>query len=498
MYYVQLILSLITIFAISANADRKADLRGLRGGEHDFGRRGMLDDTTEITVDKNLYTENENIVIDWSFAAGAAQDGDWIGVYPESSGTSDLPAGSELWIYCQSGSQASTSTIPDSNGSAIFGPDGVDEGWPITGGSYRAHLIRNTNSPYTVVASSSVFQVEGSTCPAAITDVSDKMHQAPKDTDTIDRIAFSSCYKPTGQINDKLWKYLRDPFCKDNTCAWAWLGDNMYFDTDNMENKRLAYNKARNDQYYSAYGPVAEPKIPTTGTWDDHDYAWNNMGKHYSCKVQSQAEFVHHFNVPENDPRHPSKYPNQQEGIYSTNMFQRLDGTPNGIHLINLDARYHRSLSYPQNYASCEGASSTMLGATQWEWLQNELNRPSDIKVIASGIQVLPPTNKASVDNMCAYQEGGKTSFEQANEEIGEGDSSISGTSYESWGEFPQERTKLLRMVQKSVADGNTNQVIFISVSVSCLRIVISLCSQYVLILRILHCRATNTGQKFQ
>ena len=293
------------------------------------------------------------------------------------------------------------------------------------------------------------------------------MHLAPNDFDKIDRIAFSSCYKPGSQIDDKLWKYLRDPFCKDNTCAWAWLGDNMYFDTNNMGIKRVAYNRARNDQFYSAFGPVAEPKIPTTGTWDDHDFAWNNMGKHYSCKVQSQVEFVHHFNVPETDLRHPIHFPNQQEGIYSSNMFQRLDNTPNGIHLINLDARYHRSLSYPKSYAECEGAASTVLGDSQWEWLQNELNRPSDVKIIASGIQVLPPTYKTGANEMCAFLGDGQLSFEQANEELGEGDINYSGTFYESWGEFPQERTKLLRMVQKSVADGFTKQVVFISVSLN-------------------------------
>ncbi len=51
----------------------------------------------------------------------------------------------------------------------------------------------------------------------------------------------------------------------------------MYMDTDDQDLKRAKYNAARDNQYYSTYGPVANPKIPTTGTWDDHDYAWNNM-----------------------------------------------------------------------------------------------------------------------------------------------------------------------------------------------------------------------------
>ena len=52
----------------------------------------------------------------------------------------------------------------------------------------------------------------------------------------------------------------------------------MYADTTNMGEKRQAYNAARDDAYYNAKGPPAIPKIPTTGTWDDHDYAENVSG----------------------------------------------------------------------------------------------------------------------------------------------------------------------------------------------------------------------------
>ena len=107
------------------------------------------------------------------------------------------------------------------------------------------------------------------------------MHLPPNDSDKVDRIAFSSCFKPGQQINDKLWKYLRDPFFKDNRCDWNWLGDNMYYDTDNMNDKRKAYNDVRNDECYSRVGPLALPKIPVSGIWDDHDYGRNNMGKEY-------------------------------------------------------------------------------------------------------------------------------------------------------------------------------------------------------------------------
>ena len=85
---------------------------------------------------------------------------------------------------------------------------------------------------------------------------------------------------------------------------WLWLGDNMYKDGTNLDAKREKYNSARDEASYISHGPVALPKIPVMATWDDHDYASNNLGNDYPCKLESQDEFVTHFNIPESDPRH--------------------------------------------------------------------------------------------------------------------------------------------------------------------------------------------------
>ena len=186
------------------------------------------------------------------------------------------------------------------------------------------------------------------------------------------------------------------------------------------------------------------------------------QGKNYGCREQSQNEFVHHFNIPSSDPRHPDKGAIQQEGIYSAYMFNKDANNPNGMHLINLDGRYHRSNAL-LGQGPCEGASSTILGDTQWAWLQAELNKPSEFKVIGSGIQVLPPTNQdRNLNDYCAYSAGGASSFTAANAALNEGPG-VSGTSYESWGEFPQERTRLLHMCQESLNAGKTKHIIFIS-----------------------------------
>jgi hypothetical protein len=141
-------------------------------------------------------------------------------------------------------------------------------------------------STYTSIASSASFRVGpvGTVCPnvnsvctAATTAVSDATHLPPTDGMAISKVAFSSCFKPSQQINNALWQHVRTIFGSGS--VWNWLGDNMYDDSTSMETKRIAYNAAREDPYYSALGPLAEPKIPTTGTWDDHDYAYNNDGR---------------------------------------------------------------------------------------------------------------------------------------------------------------------------------------------------------------------------
>lgn len=135
-------------------------------------------------------------------------------------------------------------------------------------------------------------------------------------------------------------------------------------------------------------------------------------------------------------------------------MFSRPDNTSApGVHVIVLDARSGRSPTF-SSYGTCQGAASRMLSEDQWSWLDVELARPSAIKIIASGIQVLPPTNLQSTSgsSYCAYDGEGGT-FDSSVAAVGESSASV-GTSYESWGEMPQERTRLLQKCQRAINDG--------------------------------------------
>ena len=77
-------------------------------------------------------------------------------------------------------------------------------------------------------------------------------------------------------------------------------------------------------------------------TWDDHDYGSNNVGNDYPCPMESQDEFVSHFNIPETDPRHKNYSGGErQSGVYSSKMFYKSDenNPMESIHMILLDAR---------------------------------------------------------------------------------------------------------------------------------------------------------------
>jgi len=406
-----------------------------------------IESSPTIATDKSEYFGGDTIVVtitnydDPTFL-------DWVGIWSAVHDAKQLPSPSSEWDW-----------LTSSNTVKFVGD--------LCDGEYEVYLLQDISPPYSSLAAAA-FTVSGSTrkdcsdgvCTFATSPYDDEnVHMAPVDGTAVSKIAFSSCYAPSNQVSNALWKHMRNTFKAD---MWLWLGDNQYSDGRSLETKRERYNAARNDRFYREYGPVAEPKIPVTGTWDDHDYAANNQGDDYECKKLSQDEFVYHFNVPSDDPRHPDQGVNQQEGIYSAYMFSKTNGgNSDGIHQINLDARYHRSPTFDY-HGTCQGAATDMLGATQWAWLEQELSRPSEIKIVATGIQVLPPLNLGrDLGDYCAYDWNGN-SFETAIAELGESDFA-SGTSYETWAEIPSSRTRLLKLCQKSINDGNAKAIIFFS-----------------------------------
>ena len=57
------------------------------------------------------------------------------------------------------------------------------------------------------------------------------------------------------------------------------------------------------------------------------------------------------------------------------------------MHVILLDNRSGRDPTYSK-FGECQGSDTKILSHQQWAWLEEELERQSEIKIIGSGIQV--------------------------------------------------------------------------------------------------------------
>lgn len=218
-------------------------------------------------------------------------------------------------------------------------------------------------------------------------------------------LAFGSC------DNQKLKNELWNDIIKNKPQVWIWGGDNVYCDTNDMNQLAKCYQDKLGQQSYKNFAK----NVKITGTWDDHDYAKNDGGKEFEFKKESQQLFLDFMSVPKKDKR---RY---QEGVYSSFTIQSEIGK--SVKIINLDTRYFRSkLTYdpskkkrylPQHHG-------TILGEKQWKWLEKELkNSTSEFNIIVSSIQVL------------SDQHG-----------------------FESWGNMPHEIEKLEKIIAHSQAKG--------------------------------------------
>ncbi|NHF61160.1 alkaline phosphatase family protein [Flavobacteriaceae bacterium TP-CH-4] len=224
-------------------------------------------------------------------------------------------------------------------------------------------------------------------------------------------IAFGSCNKT--DIDNVLW----DDILSTNPNIWIWGGDNIYADTDDIEQLRGMY---RAQQEVKGYKRLTK-RVPVVGTWDDHDYGLNDGGREFTAKRESQQEFLDFMGVPKDSPRR------KQEGVYTVHDFQRWNGS---IKIIVLDTRYFRTSLTPDTETDKRikpnrYGEGTLLGDVQWQWLENQLKTSeADFNLIVSSIQVL------------------------SNEH-----------GFECWGNFPHEVDKLKKMIVESGAQG----VLFLS-----------------------------------
>ena len=230
------------------------------------------------------------------------------------------------------------------------------------------------------------------------------------------KILFGSCSN-----QDKAMPILKS-INKEKADLFIFLGDNIYGDTKNMQEMADKYQRLGNNPDIKALRLAT----PTIAIWDDHDFGENDAGAEYPRKEQSRKLLLDFWHEPKNSARYTRK-----EGIYTAYMYGELQ---NSVHIILPDLRWNRDkltnvglVNYqkerkaknmgPYKPNLTEGAS--MLGETQWQWLELELQKPSKIKIIASSLQLLPEF-----------------------------------TGWESWANFPHDRARLFSLIKKHQVNG--------------------------------------------
>lgn len=231
---------------------------------------------------------------------------------------------------------------------------------------------------------------------------------------TLSRIALTSCSDPTMDLS----LFADVKAAKPDLVVM--MGDNVY-GSGSPTNPDLPSLK-------EAYGKLAASKpfrslvasTPTEAVWDDHDYGINDGGGDFAYKQRAQSMFASFWNVPANSPIR------QRPGIYRA---FRTGQSGQVLQVILLDTRYFRDPLLPTDERNAPGkeryiphspsSNADVLGAAQWAFLEEELKKPADLRLIISSIQVI-----------------------------------ADGHGWERWGNFPRAQQRLFDLIAQTKAQG--------------------------------------------
>ncbi len=240
----------------------------------------------------------------------------------------------------------------------------------------------------------------------------------------VSRIAFGSCamqWKP-----QPIWNTIK----AQGPDLFLFLGDAIYGDFDGTKPFTPTEESLRRDWDRLASIPdfaALREKVPFMATWDNHDYGSHNGGAEFELKETAKAVFLDFFGEPEDSERRTTP------GIYDARVF----GPPGKrVQIILLDTRWFKGpfVKDPRtkeqkeaaglsgsmgNYLPNEDPDVSLLGDTQWDWLEAQLGVPAEARLIASGTQVIPDQK-----------------------------------AMDEWGNYPHERQRLFDLIRDTRADG--------------------------------------------
>lgn len=215
-------------------------------------------------------------------------------------------------------------------------------------------------------------------------------------------IGFGSC------LDQNLSVSFLDNLLAQKPDIFIFMGDNIYHDSLDPSEKIPEYKK------FNSFTQIQNLKKTSKilATWDDHDYGVNDIGADYEKKDLSQKIFLEAFDEPKDSVRFKRK------GIYDSYLFQ-IHGK--NVQILILDTRYFRTPLKRKSFLGIEyngyipnpDPNATILGDEQWKWLDLELNKPAELRIIVSSIQFHNDKHR-----------------------------------FEKWGNFPKEKQKFLELLR--------------------------------------------------
>ena len=243
----------------------------------------------------------------------------------------------------------------------------------------------------------------------------------PLPTGTVTRIAFGSCAKQwepqpiwntVASARPDLFLFTGDAIYGD------WHGDKPF--TPTAESLQADWGRLAAIPEFAAI----RKQVPFMATWDNHDYGSHNGGVEFALKEMTKQQFLGFFGEPEDSTRR------QTPGIYDARIFG-----PEGrrVQVILLDTRFFRgpfkldlrstqerkAIGKVGKYLPNDDKAVTLLGDTQWRWLEQQLKQPAELRLIVSSTQIV--ANEKGMDE---------------------------------WGAFPHERQRLFDLIKTTRATG--------------------------------------------
>jgi len=243
----------------------------------------------------------------------------------------------------------------------------------------------------------------------------------PLPTGTVSRIAFGSCAKQwepqpvwnaVAAAKPNLFLFIGDAIYGD------WHGDKPFIPT--AESLKTDWDRLAAIPGFAA----VREQVPFMAIWDNHDYGSHDGGAEFGLKETTKSLFLDFFGEPGGSTRRVTP------GIYDARIFGH-EGRR--VQVILLDTRYFRgpftrdsrspqerqAIGKVGKYLPNEDNTVTLLGEAQWQWLEQQLKMPAELRLIVSSTQII--ANEKGMDE---------------------------------WGLFPRERQRLFDLIELTGATG--------------------------------------------